>query len=122
MRPGEPAAVPASAAQRGTDEEVQSLLLDIFARTGQKVQADDPLVAAALIHSALLRRAGQEAALAIDQAAQRARESQPIDRDVKRAIGWLGLWHTQVMLGTVLVVLCFLASALGSLLATSACH
>lgn len=122
MKLSEPAAAPRPAAQRGTDEEVQSLLLDIFARTGQKVELNDPVVTAALIHSALLRRAGQEAALAIDQAAQRARESQPLDRDVKPVIRGLGLWHTQVMLGTVLFVTCFLASALGGLLTSSSCH
>jgi hypothetical protein len=38
-------------------KEVQALLVDIFALTGQKVEIDDPIVAAALIHSTLLRRA-----------------------------------------------------------------
>lgn len=103
--------------------DVQALLIEIFARTGQKVQVDDPLVAAALIHSALLRRAGEDAARAIEQAAQSARAPQPPGHDaLQRAIGWLGLWHSQVMLGTVLFVICFLASALGSLFVTSICR
>ena len=45
--------------------------MDIFALTGQKVEIDDPIVAAALIHSTLLRRAGQDAANAIKEAAPR---------------------------------------------------
>lgn len=36
--------------------------MDIFALTGQKVEIDDPIVAAALIHSTLLRHAGEDAA------------------------------------------------------------
>jgi hypothetical protein len=49
--------------------------VDIFALTGQKVEIDDPIVAAALIHSALLRRAGQDAACAMKDAAQEAIEA-----------------------------------------------
>lgn len=101
--------------------QVQALLVDIFAQTGQKVEISDPLVAAALIHSALLRRAGQDAARAIRETAQSAPESQ-LDYDFKRAISELGLWHTQAMLGAVLFVICFLASALGGLLTSSSCH
>ena len=96
--------------------QVQALLVDIFALTGQKVEIGDPLVAAAL-----LRRAGQDAARAIREAAQSAPESQ-LDYDFKRAISELGLWHTQAMLGAVLFVICFLASALGGLLTSSSCH
>ena len=112
------------------DEEVQVLLVEIFARTGQKVEAGDPVVAAALIHSALLRRAGQDAARAIEQAAlrarqdaeRRAREQQLAADEFQRALHWLVLWHSQVMLGTVLFVICFLASVFGTLLASSSCH
>lgn len=72
-------------------DEVQALLLDIFALTGQKVQADDPLVAAALIHSALLRRAGEHAAQVIKAAvpppAQGSQESQAPALSASRA--WL---------------------------------
>lgn len=111
-RPAE-AALAAGGADTTDSEVVQALLVDIFARTGQKVQADDPLVAAALIHSALLRRAGEDAARAIEQAARRAREGQG-------APGWLS--HRQVVLGAVLFALCVLASALGNLLTTTACR
>jgi hypothetical protein len=110
--------------------QLRALLVDIFAQTGQKVEINDPLVAAALIHSALLRRAGQDAAQAIEQAAQRARqdagrsarEQQLAVGEFQRALRWLGLWHSQVMLGTVLFVICFLASVFGTLLASSSCH
>jgi len=110
--------------------QLRALLVDIFAQTGQKVELNDPLVAAALIHSALLRRAGQDAAQAIEQAAQRARqdagrsarEQQLAVGEFQRALRWLGLWHSQVMLGTVLFVICFLASVFGTLLASSSCH
>jgi len=110
--------------------QVQALLVDIFAQTGQKVEINDPLVAAALIHSALLRRAGQDAARAIEQAAQRARqdversarEQQQAAGEFQRALRWLGLWQTRIMLGAVLFVICFLASALGGLLTSSSCH
>jgi len=110
--------------------QLQALLVDIFAQTGQKVEIGDPLVAAALIHSALLRRAGQDAARAIEQAAQSARqdaersarEQQLAADQLQRALRWLGLWQTQVMLCTVLFVICFLASVFGTLLASSSCH
>ena len=46
--------------------------MDIFALTGQKVEIDDPIVAAALIHSTLLRHAGEDAAYAMKDAAQEA--------------------------------------------------
>lgn len=102
--------------------QLQALLVDIFAQTGQKVEIGDPLVAAALIHSALLRRAGQDAARAIEQAAQRARqdsersarEQQLAAGEFKRALHWLGLWHSQVMLGAVLLLFGMLAGALGA--------
>ena len=103
-------------------DQVQALLVDIFALTGQKVEIGDPLVAAALIHSALLRRAGQDAAQAIEQAAQRARqdagrsarERQLAADQIQRALHWLGLWHTQIMLGGVLLLFGMLAGALGA--------
>jgi predicted N-formylglutamate amidohydrolase len=102
--------------------QVQALLVDIFAQTGQKVEINDPLVAAALIHSALLRRAGQDAARAIEQAAQRARqdaersarEQQLAADQLQRALRWLGLWQTQVMLSAVLLLFGMLAGALGA--------
>lgn len=102
--------------------QLRALLVDIFAQTGQKVEINDPLVAAALIHSALLRRAGQDAARAIEQAAQRtrqdsersAREQQLAVGEFQRALRWLGLWQTQVMLGAVLLLFGMLAGALGA--------
>jgi hypothetical protein len=102
--------------------QVQALLVDIFAQTGQKVEINDPLVAAALIHSALLRRAGQDAARAIREAAQSARqdaersarEQQLAVGEFQRALRWLGLWQTQVMLGAVLLLFGMLAGALGA--------
>ena len=102
--------------------QVQALLVDIFALTGQKVEISDPLVAAALIHSALLRRAGQDAAWAIEQATQRARqesehsahEQQLAAGEFLRALRWLGLWQTQIMLGAVLLLFGMLAGALGA--------
>ena len=103
-------------------DQVQALLVDIFAQTGQKVEINDPLVAAALIHSALLRRAGQDAARAIEQAAQRtrqdaersAREQQLAVGEFQRALRWLGLWHTRIMLGAVLLLFGMVAGALGA--------
>jgi len=102
--------------------QLQALLVDIFAQTGQKVEIGDPLVAAALIHSALLRRAGQDAARAIEQAAQSARqdaersarEQQLAADQLQRALRWLGLWQTQVMLSAVLLLFGMLAGALGA--------
>ena len=110
--------------------EVQALLVDIFALTGQKVETGDPLVAAALIHSALLKRAGEDAARAIREAAQHARqdsehsarEQQLAAGEFQRALRWLGLWQTRAMLGAVLFILCLLASALGTLLASNSCR
>ena len=61
----------ASSAASTQAQDVRALLVDIFALTGQKVEIDDPIVAAALIHSTLLRRAGQDAANAIKEAAPR---------------------------------------------------
>ena len=112
------------------DEEVQALLVEIFARTGQKVEAGDPVVAAALIHSALLRRAGQDAARAIEQAALRARpdaERRPREPplaagDLARARSWPGAWRAWLMPGAALFVICTLASALGTILVSSRCH
>ncbi len=103
-------------------DQIQALLVDIFAQTGQKVEISDPLVAAALIHSALLRRAGQDAARAIEQAAQSARqdderserEQQLAAYQLQRALRWLGLWRSQVMLGTVLLLFGMAAGALGA--------
>jgi hypothetical protein len=110
--------------------QVQALLVDIFAQTGQKVEISDPLVAAALIHSALLRRAGQDAARAIREAAQSARqdsehsarEQQLAASEFQRALRWLGLWQTRVMLGAVLLLFGMLAGVFGTLLASSSCH
>jgi hypothetical protein len=107
-------------------EEVQALLVDIFVLTGQKVQKDDPLVAAALIHSALLRRAGEDAARAIALAAQSARQDTETGqwraRELQSAIGWLAPWQAKAALGAVLFLICLLASALGGLLAASTCR
>ena len=104
------------------DEEVQALLVEIFARTGQKVEAGDPVVAAALIHSALLRRAGQDAARAIEQAAlrarqdaeHRAREPPLAAGDLARARSWPGAWRAWLMPGAALLLLGMLAGALGT--------
>lgn len=117
---------PAGAGGGAASDEVQALLVDIFARTGQKVEIDDPLVAAALIHSALLQRAGNDAAQAIEKAAQNASRDieagQRCAAELRHAIGWLAPWHAKAALGAVLFAICFLASALGSLLAASACR
>lgn len=95
--------------------QIQALLVDIFAQTGQKVELNDPLVAAALIHSALLRRAGQDAAWAIEQAAQRTRQDsehsaceQQLASNLHQA-GQLSPGRTMT-----LVLLCLLAGALGA--------
>jgi len=103
------------------DEEVQALLVEIFARTGQKVEAGDPVVAAALIHSALLRRAGQDAARAIEQAALRARQDaerrarEPLAAgELVRARSWPGAWRAWLMPGAALLLLGMLAGALGT--------
>jgi hypothetical protein len=42
-------------------QDSKSLVDEIFSLTGQKVQIDDPIVVAALLHSQLIRRAGQDA-------------------------------------------------------------
>ena len=97
--------------------QVQALLVDIFALTGQKVEIGDPLVAAAL-----LRRAGQDAARAIREAAQSvrqetersAREQQLAAGEFQRALHWLGLWQTRIMLGAVLLLFGMLAGAMGA--------
>lgn len=39
----------------------KNLVDEIFSLTGQKVEIDDPIVVAALLHSQLIRRAGQDA-------------------------------------------------------------
>jgi len=52
--------------------EIKSLVGEIFQLTGQKVEADDPIVVAALIHSQLIRRAGQDAMTAIQSAVDKA--------------------------------------------------
>jgi hypothetical protein len=87
--------------------QVQALLVDIFAMTGQKVEISDPLVAAALIHSALLRRAGQDAARAIEQAAQSARHD--LAGSHLHQAGQLSPGRIMA-----LVLLCLLAGALGA--------
>jgi len=95
--------------------EVQALLVDIFALTGQKVEINDPLVAAALIHSALLRRAGQDAARAIREAAQSAR--QDAERSAREQQLTSNLHQArQLSPGRTmtLVLLCLLAGALGA--------
>jgi len=89
--------------------EVQALLVDIFALTGQKVEINDPLVAAALIHSALLRRAGQDAAKAIREAAQSARQDAERSAREQQLARQLSPGRTMT-----LVLLCLLAGALGA--------
>lgn len=51
-----------------TTADTKSLVGEIFQLTGQKVEVDDPIVVAALIHSQLIRRAGQDAMTAIQAA------------------------------------------------------
>ncbi len=67
-----PAPAPAkSATSEAAQEivsEVKSLVTEIFEVTGQKVEVNDPVVVAALMHSQIIKRAGNEAAAAIDQA------------------------------------------------------
>lgn len=69
------AAVPAKADAKvaGTisqkkDESLHALLVEIFEVTGHKVTLDDPVVAAALLQSKLLRRAGDAAADSLREA------------------------------------------------------
>lgn len=50
------------------DETLRKLLVEIFEVTGHKVTLDDPVVAAALLQSKLLRRAGDEAADSLREA------------------------------------------------------
>jgi hypothetical protein len=103
-------------------DEVQALLVDIFARTGQKVEPNDPLVAAALIHSTLLRRAGEDAALAIAQAAQNARHDLACSLQQQRQTASHLHQAGQLSPGraTALALLCLLASALGASIALGA--
>lgn len=48
--------------------EIQALLKDVFALTGQKVTIDDPILVAALIQSSLVKRAGADAATSLQNA------------------------------------------------------
>lgn len=57
-----PKAQPSKAVPANAGTNVDSLLVDIFELTGQKVTLDDPLVVAALIQSTMVKRAGAEAA------------------------------------------------------------
>lgn len=52
---------------------MKELVGDIFHLTGQKVEVTDPIVVAALIHSQLIRRAGDDAANVIHFAVQKAK-------------------------------------------------
>lgn len=52
--------------------DAKNLVSEIFTLTGQKVEVDDPIVVAALIHSQLIRRAGQDAMTAIQSAVNSA--------------------------------------------------
>jgi len=61
--PASQASVERSASPRAPEKtDLQALLVDVFDQTGIKVTADDPIVAAALIQSAVMRRAGVDAA------------------------------------------------------------
>lgn len=51
-----------------TAADTKNLVSEIFSLTGQKVEVDDPIVVAALIHSQLIRRAGQDAMTSIQSA------------------------------------------------------
>ncbi|MFM0140599.1 hypothetical protein [Caballeronia grimmiae] len=57
-----------------TDAKKQAakLTAEIFSLTGQKVEIDDPLVAAAMVNASIIRQAGADAAKAIAQAAATA--------------------------------------------------
>lgn len=64
---------PASAANpRKQGVDLDALLLEVFERTGVKVTADDPLVAAAMIQSSLVLRAGSQASAALQEAVVKA--------------------------------------------------
>jgi hypothetical protein len=66
-----PAKADDKAAVRATpkkDESLHALLVEIFEVTGHKVTLDDPVVAAALLQSKLLRRAGDDAAVSLREA------------------------------------------------------
>jgi hypothetical protein len=50
-----------------SEDEKRRLSVEIFELTGHKVDADDPLIAAAFFYSVLLRRAGDDHRQAIDE-------------------------------------------------------
>lgn len=77
---------PATAAAVTSAAEVDEILRDVFAATGQKVDASDPVVIAALVHSQILRRAGEEAARRVDDAARRG-----IDQVLGKAVASAGM-------------------------------
>lgn len=118
-------AAPKDAAEKPSPEDVQALLVDIFALTGQKVEIDDPLVAAALIHSALLRRAGHEAARAINQATQEARDAKLLDDDVQIALFYVklfGTWKRKLVFLMIMFSACILIGTFSAILGVKISH
>lgn len=98
-------ALPSSVQDEGVREkqpasvsELEQLLVDVFERTGQKVGSDDPIVAAALIQSSLMQKAGMTAANALNSAVlsavaelaeavkQEREQAAQLDRSVNEAI------------------------------------
>lgn len=74
--------------------DTQKLVQDIFLLTGQKVEPNDPIVVAALIQSALIRRAGLDAeagikvvmAKALGELAESNREQQEVADKLARDV------------------------------------
>jgi hypothetical protein len=55
--------------------ETQQLLVDIYSMTGQKVEINDPLVAAALIQSYLIKKSGNDTSISITQSFENSSNS-----------------------------------------------
>jgi hypothetical protein len=66
--PDEVASQKASGGPRQPGVDLDALLVEVFQSTGVKVTADDPLVAAAMIQSSLVLRAGSRASEALQEA------------------------------------------------------
>lgn len=54
------------------DKDAESVVLDIFKRTGKKIEADDPVVMVALIYSELLKRSADYASSTVAESVNKA--------------------------------------------------
>jgi len=59
-----------------SEADIQQLLVDIYAATGDKITRDDPVVTAALVQAALIKQAGIQAAAAIGAAAKAVEQNE----------------------------------------------